>query len=219
MSGQSSRWISKVISPSEEWINGAKADTQQHLIIPLFWDSECISAAGHQQPSEWDRSQSVMVSHCHFQRALHGTTARSFQEGDKAVIVSRSSFDWPLSHWEVHHHQSVRWVALRGSNASFLQVWRYDFISDSAVTINMRPLLCYYHENFNIDQKTLTHTKECHDRATKSVNLHIRFRDVVRDKTSNAWHNVLKATGNQQTQWQIESECCHERAQTCTSTK
>lgn len=53
----------------------------------------------------------------------------------------------------------------------------------------------------------------------KSVNLYIRFRDVVHDKTSNVCHNVLKATGNQQTQWQIESECCHERAQTYTSTK
>lgn len=53
----------------------------------------------------------------------------------------------------------------------------------------------------------------------KSVNLYIRFRDVVHDKTSNLCHNVLKATGNQQTQWQIESECCHERAQTYTSTK
>ena len=56
----------------------------------------------------------------------------------------------------------------------------------------MHLLLCYYHENFNLDQKTLTYTKECHDRATKSVKLYIRFREAVRDKTSNACHNVLK---------------------------
>lgn len=89
MSGQSPCWRSKVISPSEEWITTAKADTQQHFLIYLFWDSECISAAAHQQLTEWDRTQSFMVSHCHFQRALHGATACSIQDVDKAVIVRR----------------------------------------------------------------------------------------------------------------------------------
>ncbi len=44
---------------------------------------------------------------------------------DKAVIVSRTSFYWPpgfywpLSHWEVHDHQSVQWVALRAAILQF----------------------------------------------------------------------------------------------------
>lgn len=121
--------VGKVLGERAKWSTGAEAGTQRHFLTRLFRDSECTPAAGHQQLIEWDRTQSVVVSHCHFQRVWHETTACSFQEVDKAVIVSQMSFYWPpglywpLSYRKVHHHQSVQWVTLR---ALTLQVCRYD---------------------------------------------------------------------------------------------
>lgn len=154
-SGQSPWWRSKVISPSKEWISGAKADTQQHFLIRLFRESECISAAGHQQRTERDRTRSVMVSHCHFQRALYGATACSFEEVDKAVIVSRSSFYWPPGLLLTSVSLRSPWSSVcpvssfKGSNASILQVWRSDlyFTFHSASTVILCLLLLFFHIN------------------------------------------------------------------------
>lgn len=123
-------------------LSGSTAPTaqQQYFLIHLFWDSECIS--GHQQLSEQDRAQSVIVSHCHFLRALHGTTACSFQEVDKAVTVeflltpglllTPVSLESPSS--------SVCPVrCFKGSSSSILLFCRYDlyFTFNSANTTSL----------------------------------------------------------------------------------
>lgn len=54
-------------------------------------------------------------------------------------------FCWPLSLWEVHHHQAVQWVALTLYHAFH-----------SASPISLRLLFCYHHANstLNIDIKS-----------------------------------------------------------------
>lgn len=142
--GEGAKWSHHVRNGSIE----PRPTHKKHFLIPLFWDSECVSAAGHQQLTEWDRTQSVMVSHCHFQSARHGTTACSFQEADKASIVSRLSlywplgFYWPLSHWEVYHHRSIQWVALSAAVLQFCRFGHMNFTLYSASTINLCLLLC-----------------------------------------------------------------------------
>lgn len=111
-------------------MNRAKADTQQQFLIHLFWDSECNSALSHQWLHERDRTQSVMESYCHFQRAtwnprLHisGSTQGCYCESFELLLtpeflMTPVSLRSPLL--------SVCPVSsCKGSNASILQVWEY----------------------------------------------------------------------------------------------
>lgn len=72
------------------------------------YDSKWISAADQEWPNEENRTRSVMDSLCHVQKA-------GFQEVNKAVIVGRLSFYWPISYQKVH----LNWAA----------TGKYDFLS------------------------------------------------------------------------------------------
>lgn len=121
LSGRSP-WRSKVISPSEEQINGAKADTQQHILIPL-------NASQQQATSSWLNGTELSLSTCNIDisRELYMKPQLAiFRKLTRLSLwVGRVSTDPRLN--EKYIILSLSMSSFRGSNATVRQVWRYTF--------------------------------------------------------------------------------------------